>query len=176
LDVVYRLIVAKYPANLITVDAWGALPLLYAIWGDAPVEIIQLLINSYQSLYPDHEFDWTDMMITLGQANAPLDVIKKLLDIQHTLSPGYNIDWDQILEELAMATSTNEPFASLVTFCFLTRCSLPHVSVQLESSISEMTWQIIGWVTRTMIFILTETCGIMKCFQNLSIMNLSIRN
>jgi hypothetical protein len=54
------------------------LPLLYAIWGDAPVEIIQLLINSYQSLYPDHEFDWTDMMITLGQANAPLDVIKEI--------------------------------------------------------------------------------------------------
>jgi hypothetical protein len=120
----YCVIVAKYPANLITVDAWGAVPLLYAIWGDAPVEIVNFLIDSYQSLYPDHEFDWTDMVITLGRANAPVYVIQNLLDVQHTLSPGYNIDWDQILEELATATSDDEPFASPATFCFLTRCSI----------------------------------------------------
>jgi hypothetical protein len=121
---IYRVIVAKYPTNLITVDAWGAVPLLYAIWGDAPIEIINFLIDSYQSLYPYHEFDWTDMVITLGRANAPVDVIQNLLDIQHILSPDYNIGWDQILAELARATTSNEPFASSATFCFLTRCSI----------------------------------------------------
>jgi hypothetical protein len=30
---VYRVIIEKYPANLITEDRWGALPLLYAFWG-----------------------------------------------------------------------------------------------------------------------------------------------
>ena len=44
---VYLLIVAKYPTNLITVDAWGATPLLYAIWGAAPSEIIEFLLESY---------------------------------------------------------------------------------------------------------------------------------
>jgi hypothetical protein len=121
---VYRLIVAKYPANLITEDRWGALPLLYAIWGAAPTEIIDFLIDSYQSLYPDHEFDWTDMVITLGRANAPVAVIQNLLDIQHTLSPGYNIGWDQILVQLETATSDDEPFASSATFCFIARCSI----------------------------------------------------
>ena len=121
---VYHFIVEKYPTNLITEDRWGATPLLYAFWGAAPAEIINFLIDSYQSLYPDHEFDWTDMVITLGRANAPVDVIQNLLDVQHTLSPGYNIDWDQILEELATATSDDEPFASPATFCFLTRCSI----------------------------------------------------
>jgi hypothetical protein len=121
---VYRLIVEKYPANLITKDGWGALPLLYAFWGGAPTEIINFLINSYQSLYPDHEFDWTDMVITLGRASAPVAVIQNLLDVQHTLSPGYNIGWDQILEELARATMWAEPHASPATFCFLTRCSI----------------------------------------------------
>jgi hypothetical protein len=29
----YRVIVEKYPTNLITEDSWGALPLLYAFWG-----------------------------------------------------------------------------------------------------------------------------------------------
>jgi hypothetical protein len=85
---VYRLIVEEYPATLITEDRWGATPLLYAFWGDAPTEIVNFLINSYQSLYPDHEFNWTIMVITLGRANAPVAVIKNQLDVQHTLSPG----------------------------------------------------------------------------------------
>ena len=63
----YQLMVEKYPENLIVEDAWGALPLLYAVWGDAPSEIVQFLVNSYQSHYPNHEFDWNDMVITLGR-------------------------------------------------------------------------------------------------------------
>jgi hypothetical protein len=121
---VYCLIVAKYPANLITEDRWGAVPLLYAIWGDAPSEIINFLINSYQSLYTGHEFDWTDMVITLGRASVPVAVIQNLLDVQHALSPGYNIGWDQILVQLARATTRFRPHASPATFCFLTRCSI----------------------------------------------------
>jgi hypothetical protein len=121
---VYRLIVEKYPTNLITEDRWGVVPLLYAFWGDAPTAIVQFLLESYQSLYPNHEFDWTDMVITLGRGNAPVAAIQNLLYIHLTLSPGYNIDWDQILEELERATSDDEPFAYPATFCFLTRCSI----------------------------------------------------
>ena len=55
----------KYPANLITEDRWGAVPLLYAFWGAAPAEIVQLLIESYQSLYPGHLFNWTMMVETM---------------------------------------------------------------------------------------------------------------
>jgi hypothetical protein len=54
---VYRVIVDKYPTNLITEDRWGALPLLYAFWGAAPAEIIQFLLESYRSLYPDYIFN-----------------------------------------------------------------------------------------------------------------------
>jgi hypothetical protein len=45
--------IEKYPVNLIVEDAWGAIPLLYAIWGEAPIDVVQFLINSYQSLYPN---------------------------------------------------------------------------------------------------------------------------
>jgi hypothetical protein len=112
---VYQLIVDNFPRNLIVEDAWGATPLLYAIWGDAPNEIAQFLVNSYQSLYPNHEFDWNGMLITLGQANASKAVIRNLLrHLQPTLSPEYNIDWDQVLGELASAT--RKPVASRETF------------------------------------------------------------
>jgi hypothetical protein len=53
----YRVIIEKYPLTLITEDRWGALPLLYAFWGAAPAEIIQFLLESYQSLYPSHAFN-----------------------------------------------------------------------------------------------------------------------
>jgi hypothetical protein len=36
----YKVLVAKYPGNLITEDRWGALPLLYAVWGEAPDEVV----------------------------------------------------------------------------------------------------------------------------------------
>jgi hypothetical protein len=124
----YQLIVEKYPANLIVEDAWGATPLLYAIWGDAPNEILQFLVNSYQSLYPNHEFDWNDMVITLGQANASKAVIRNLLrHLQPTLSPEYNIDWDQVLGVLAehdLYGNQRNSLASPETFCFLTRRSI----------------------------------------------------
>ena len=48
----YCVIVEKYPTNLITEDRWGALPLLYALWGAAPDEIIEFLLESYHTLYP----------------------------------------------------------------------------------------------------------------------------
>jgi hypothetical protein len=122
----YQLMVDKYPANLIVEDAWGATPLLYAVWGGAPSEIVELLVNSYQSLYPNHEFDWNDMLITLGRTNAAEGVMQNLLDIQQTLSPGYIIMWEQILGEFAIrpARPLDTSFASSATFCFLIRCSI----------------------------------------------------
>jgi hypothetical protein len=120
----YQLMIDKYPNNLIVEDAWGATPLLYAIWGDAPSEIVELLVNSYQSLYPNHGFNWNDMLLTLGRANVPKAVVQNLLDIQHTLSPGYSIDWDQILRKLARETGFHVRRLSPATFCFLTRCSI----------------------------------------------------
>jgi len=45
----YHVIVENYPTNLITEDGWGALPLLYAFCGATPTEIIQFLLDRYQS-------------------------------------------------------------------------------------------------------------------------------
>ena len=120
----YQLMIEKYPDNLIVKDSWGAEPLLYAVWGDAPNEIVYFLVNSYQSLYSNYEFDWIDMLMTLGQANASVSVLQKLLDVQQTLSPGYTIMWEQALDVLAEETGFRERQVSPETFCFLVRCSI----------------------------------------------------
>jgi hypothetical protein len=120
----YQLMIEYYPGNLIVEDAWGAVPFLYAVWGEAPSEIIHFLVESYQIHYPDHEFDWNAMVIMLGKAGAQTSVIQNLLDIQQTLSPGYNIDWDPILGVLAERSENHEFHLSPKLFCFLTRCSI----------------------------------------------------
>jgi hypothetical protein len=94
--------------------------MLYAVWGDAPSEIVEFLVNSYQSLYPNHELDWNGMLITMGRAYASERVIQNLIDVQQSLSPEYNIDWDQVLGVLAETEYDMYP----KTFCFLTRCSI----------------------------------------------------
>jgi hypothetical protein len=95
----YRLLVEKYPANLITEDRWGALPLLYAFWGDAPAEIIDFLLESYQALYPDYEFNWTMMVETMGRCETPKERIKNLLHVRQLHFPEQPIDWEYLLNE-----------------------------------------------------------------------------
>jgi len=100
----YRVIVEKYPANLITEDRWGALPLQYAIWGAAPAEIIEFLLESYQALYPDYEFDWTMMVETIGRYYPPKESIENVLHVKQRLFPEQPIDWEYLLNELARSS------------------------------------------------------------------------
>jgi hypothetical protein len=125
---VYRLIVEKYPANLITEDRWGALPLSYAFWGAAPDEIIQFLLESYQSLYPDHIFNWTVMVETMGRCDTPKERIENLLCVRRMHFPDQSIDWDHLLDEFAFYSDipfSGAPFQErmqyLVTYCLSTR-------------------------------------------------------
>jgi hypothetical protein len=101
---VYRVIVENYPANLITEDRWGALPLLYAFWGAAPTEIIQFLLESYQSLYPDHVFNWTNMVWTIGRTDAPKESIENLLGVKQRHFPEQPIDWVYLLDKFATSS------------------------------------------------------------------------
>jgi hypothetical protein len=90
---VYRVIVENYPTNLITEDRWGALPLLYAFWGDAPAEIIEFLLESYQALYSGYEFNWTNMVETMGRTDTPKERIENLLHVKQMHFPDQPIDW-----------------------------------------------------------------------------------
>ena len=98
---VYRVIIENYPTNLITEDRWGATPLLYAFWGAAPAEIIRFLLDSYQSLYPNHVFNWTMMVETMGRTDTPKESIENLLQVKQMHLSEQHIDWDHLLDEFA---------------------------------------------------------------------------
>ena len=115
---VYRVIIENYPTNLITEDRWGALPLLYAFWGAAPAEIIQFLLDSYQSLYPDHVFNWTMMVETMGRCDTPNESIENLLLVKQMHFPEQTIDWVYLLDEFASPShySFSTPFQERMKF------------------------------------------------------------
>jgi hypothetical protein len=110
---VYRVIVENYPATLITEDRWGALPLLYAFWGDAPAEIIEFLLESYQSLYPGYEINWTNMVETMGRTDTPKERIENLLCVKQMHFPEQPIDWEYLLNDFMRPS--NVCFQSIFT-------------------------------------------------------------
>jgi hypothetical protein len=116
----YRVIVEKYPTNLITEDRWGALPLLYAFWGAAPAEIIQFLLESYHSLYPGHIFNWTMMVETMGRCDTPKESIENLLCVNQMHFPSQPIIWEYLLDKFAQPSNVSfygAPFQEQIRSC-----------------------------------------------------------
>ena len=118
----YSVIIENYPTNLITEDRWGATPLLYAFWGAAPAEIIEFLLKSYQSFYPDHVFNWTLMVETMGRCDTPKGSIDNLLRVKEMHFPDQTIDWENLLDEFASSSQVffdGAPFQERMQFLFM---------------------------------------------------------
>jgi hypothetical protein len=121
----YHVIVENYPTNLITEDRWGALPLLYAFWGAAPNEIIQFLLESYQTLHPGYEFNWTMMVETMGRCDTPKERIENLLHVRQMHFPDQSLDWEYLLAVFASPLHIpfpRAPFQERMQFIF--KCGL----------------------------------------------------
>ena len=126
----YHVTIENYLTNLVTEDRWGALQLLYAFWGAATAEIIQFLVDSYQSLYSDHVFNWTMMVKTMGRCDTPKESIDNLLCVKQMHFPDQPIDWDYLLDQFALPlrVSFSTPFKESMQY--LVNCG---VSDRVES-------------------------------------------
>ena len=133
----YKVLVNKYPDNLVTEDKWEALPLLYAVWSCAPDEIVRYLVESYQSLYPNYEFDWTEMIATLSKAKVNNCVIQTLVDIQQEMKT--NLDREEWIDGLANhGQITRETFRFLVQRGFTDRVNAIGLKQYRDEMMGEM--------------------------------------
>ena len=98
----YRFIVASCPDSLIIEDKWGCLPVLYAIWGDAPQEIELFLIDKQKSTFPDHVLNCDNVVETLCRARVSPVIIERLINAHQTHFSEQNIDWQKAARELTM--------------------------------------------------------------------------
>ena len=67
----------------------------------APTDIIQFLLDSYQSLNPDYVFNCTMMVETVGRCDTPKESIENLLHVKQMHFPEQPIDWGYLLDEFA---------------------------------------------------------------------------
>ena len=143
----YRVLIQKYPESLVTEDRWGALPLLYAVWGNAPSDIVQFLVQSYQSIFPNYQLKWTMMFETLGRANVSSDIMHVLRKMQHNKFPDQHIDWDTIVENATTRSNfdlpdcrTKETFRSLLIRSISVR-ALTVRNKTLQEELVEAVWK-----------------------------------
>jgi len=129
----FHLLVEKYPETLVTRDKWGDVPLLYAAWCNAPDETVRLLVESYKTHHPDHQFDWSGMVKTLCKAHEPLSSVQALVSIQRTGFPGQQCDLQLIALELAWADSKFIGGAAIEVFEVFRYLLSASVSVRLDS-------------------------------------------
>jgi hypothetical protein len=95
------------------------------ILGAAPAEIIQFLLDSYQSLYHDHDFNWTMMVETMGRNDTPKESIENLLQVKQMHYPDQPLDWDHLLDKFAkpsLVSFYGAPFQERMQF--LVKCCM----------------------------------------------------
>lgn len=78
----YKLIVDKYPKDLMTKDKWGDLPILYAIRSCVPENILLYLIGRMKAVYPTFKMDWDQSFASLCRSQPPTDTILSLIQMQ----------------------------------------------------------------------------------------------
>lgn len=97
----YRLLIERYPESLVAKDAWGAPPLLYALWGGAPRDVARLLVEEQRARHPSHATDWPGIVEALGRARylpgsagASMACIRDALDTMRASFPEQTVDWE----------------------------------------------------------------------------------
>ena len=149
----FRLMVGKYPENLVTEDGWGDIPLLYAFWCGAPDEIIRYLIECYTTMHPDYVLDWGGMVRVLAEGRAPPSRVRNLLYVHRRCSPATRVrDFHDVVSGLARSHDTRastfrRPRTSSETFRFLLRdvvsrrvdsCGIGRWRVELANSVDDI--------------------------------------
>eukprot|EP00579_Thalassiosira_antarctica_P000092 CAMPEP_0201867158 /NCGR_PEP_ID=MMETSP0902-20130614/1500_1 /ASSEMBLY_ACC=CAM_ASM_000551 /TAXON_ID=420261 /ORGANISM="Thalassiosira antarctica, Strain CCMP982" /LENGTH=495 /DNA_ID=CAMNT_0048392277 /DNA_START=11 /DNA_END=1498 /DNA_ORIENTATION=+ len=139
----YRLLIEKYPNNLINEDKWGDLPILYAVWGNAPRQVVHLLVEVHKTYFPDYALDWGSMVVTLGEANEP-DGIQDLFDMQQNHFSNQNMNWEECAVELARSErASTTTFQLLLTLSVANRLDALGVGkwhTQVENFINECSY------------------------------------
>jgi hypothetical protein len=121
----YQLLVEKYPENLIVADKLGDTPLTYAFTCNAPMEIIDFLLESHMSEYPDYNWKWEDIADSVIYMRAPVHRFQLLLETHKRYFPHQEIDLKSVvLTRVAHGIDKGHYNIQGETFRFLLQASI----------------------------------------------------
>jgi len=147
----YRLLIDNFPENVTAKDKWGALPILYAFWVNAPSTITQFLVEKHKTLFPDYVLDWAGMLEILVQSHVPIGNIQNLLNVKQSSFPDQSCSVKDLVMKLAKADTSRCKYdrcnISIKVFKYLLQASISkrldtldekRWSVQIQTSINQL--------------------------------------
>jgi hypothetical protein len=97
----FRDLVQNYPQDVVTKDIWGDLPIYYACLSNAPLEIMQLLLETHVAAFPTKKLDWTWMV-----SNSRLEMTQLLLETHKTTFKNQKVNWEKLIQHFARDSLT----------------------------------------------------------------------
>lgn len=89
----FQALLKRNHEDLITKDKWGDLPLYYACFSDAPLEIVKLFLEVHKTDFLDKSLNWTRMVEV-----SRLEVTEYLLEIHKTWFPNQRVNWSKLIQ------------------------------------------------------------------------------
>jgi hypothetical protein len=96
---VCQCMIEKYPGAMLIEDKWGEIPLVYALLGEAPIEVIHFLLESHMQRWQAMPFDFGGMILRLLW-HTSADYVRDVIRAQRTHHRALEIDWHRIVDEL----------------------------------------------------------------------------
>ena len=62
---IYEVLLDSYPESVVTKDIYGKIPLFYALWGNKPSSVVELLVKKQKTLFPQYSIHWARMIETM---------------------------------------------------------------------------------------------------------------
>ena len=92
--------VEKYPSAMLIKDRWGEVPLVYALFGEAPMEVIHFLLESHMQRWHSMPFDFGGMILRLAtKQGTSAGFVRSVIRAQRTHHRVLEIDWQRIVDE-----------------------------------------------------------------------------
>lgn len=142
----YQMLISRYPGHLIVQDVWGDIPLLYAIWGQAPDDVVAFLANSMKEYHDEYVIDWERMIETLCTGLAPFASIDYLIETNVTHFPQQSlkcIDWNGMVRALCTkAKAPKDYIDQFITYFHRFLADLEQIPLQLarEEKLGFKSW------------------------------------
>jgi hypothetical protein len=93
----FQCMIDKYPNALLIEDRWGDLPLNYALYAEARIEVINFLFKTHRQMWGDMPFDFGHMILHLGQITSLVGYVRYVIWAQRTHFPGLRVDWQSLV-------------------------------------------------------------------------------
>jgi hypothetical protein len=113
----YRLVAEHFHDDLICKDKWGEIPIFYALWSNAPYDIVQFLLESIKASHPQYELDWKGLLKTVVVNGASMEVVKRVVSVQQAYFPEAKMDWVNGLDEI-LQQQRNRVRLEIIKFVF----------------------------------------------------------